>query len=283
VKILRAPASSANLGPGFDTLGMALGIYLECRYEPSAALKIEVTGRDASLIPANETNLIWQTIARYNPAPLHLEIHNDIPLGKGLGSSAAALTAGIAVGNPEWSREQVMNECSRIEGHPDNAAACALGGIVASATNRDGSTEAVTLALPAGISIAVIVPDFALATSKARAALPECYNRADTVFNLQRTALLVAALATGSRHALSTALEDTLHQPYRAPLVPGLTETLSLRTPGLLGCTLSGAGPSVLVFFETGHEACVQQAARTFAGNTEILFPAVDTTGFQRA
>jgi homoserine kinase len=282
VKKIRVPASSANLGPGFDTLGMALGIYLECSYEPSERLEIAVTGRDALSIAADETNLIWRTIASYNPSPVRLEIRNDIPLGKGLGSSAAALTAGIAIGNPAWPRERVMNECSRLEGHPDNAAACALGGIVASATTRDGATEAVSLRLPAGVAIALIVPDFALPTSQARAALPECYTRADAVFNLQRTALLVAALASGSTRALSVALDDALHQPYRACLVPGLSEILALRAPGLIGCALSGAGPSVLVFFETGREACVEQAARAFAGNAEIMFPAVDTTGFER-
>jgi homoserine kinase len=282
VKTVRVPASSANLGPGFDTLGMALGIYLECSYEPAERLEIVVTGRDAASIPADETNLIWRTIASYNPAPIHLAINNNIPLGKGLGSSAAALTAGIAIGNPEWSREQVMNECSRLEGHPDNAAACALGGIVASATTRDGATEAVSLPLPAGVTIALIVPDFALPTSKARAALPECYSRADAVFNLQRTALLVAALAVGSTRALCVALDDALHQPYRACLVPGLAETLAVRAPGLIGCALSGAGPSVLVFFETGREACVEQAALAFAGRAEVLFPAVDHEGLVR-
>lgn len=282
MKTVRVPASSANLGPGFDTLGMALGIYLECRYEPCERLRIEVAGRDAAFIAADETNLIWRTIASYNAAPLRLEIRNDIPLGKGLGSSAAALTAGIAIGNPDWSRERVMNECSRLEGHPDNAAACALGGVVASATTREGATEAVSLPLPPGVAIALIVPDFALPTSKARAALPECYSRADAVFNLQRTALLVAALATGSPHALSTALEDVLHQPYRASLVPGLSEILALRAPGLLGCTLSGAGPSVLVFFEADRKDCVRQAAGVFAGSAEVLFPSVDNHGYMR-
>ncbi len=216
MKGVRVPASSANLGPGFDTLGMALGIYLECWYRPSDRVQIEVRGRDSASIAADETNLIWRTIAGYGCGPLHLIIDNDIPLGKGLGSSAAALTAGIAIGNPEWTREQVMNECSRLEGHPDNAAACALGGIVASATSRSGVTEAVRLNLPEGISVGVVVPDFVLPTAQARAALPECYSRADAVFNLQRTALLVAALAMNCRRALSTALEDVLHQPYRA-------------------------------------------------------------------
>ena len=231
-------------------------------------------------MPADETNLIWRTISRYDSSPLRISIHNEIPLGKGLGSSAAAITAGIAIGNPDWTRERVMGECARIEGHPDNAAACALGGIVASATTREGITEAVRLELPAAVAIGVLVPDFALPTPEARAALPECYTRTDAVFNLQRTALLVAALATGSTHALATALGDALHQPYRAALVPGLAEILKLRHPGLLGCALSGAGPSVLVFFETGREDCCEEAARRLGGSAEILFPRVDPHGY---
>src|SRR5260221_14081524 len=134
-KTVRVPASSANLGPGFDTLGMALDIYLECVFQVAGRLHIEVSGRDAESIPADQTNLIWQTIAAYGAPPIELSIHNAIPLGKGLGSSAAAITAGIAIANEllgwNWPRAQILNEAARIEGHPDNVAACVLGGIVA--------------------------------------------------------------------------------------------------------------------------------------------------------
>lgn len=283
MKGIRVPGSSANLGPGFDTLGLALGVYLQCQWEPNDQLEIHVGGRDVECIPADESNLIWRTIAQYAPSPLRLRIHNDIPLGKGLGSSAAALMAGIAIGNPGWSREQVMNECARLEGHPDNAAASALGGIVASSTSN-GVTEAVRIPLPPNVSVGVVVPDFALPTAKARAALPECYNRADTVFNLQRTALLVAALATGNQRALSAALDDALHQPYRASLVPGLKEILALRAPGLLGCVLSGAGPSVLVFFEAGCSPCCELVRHTFLAHgpkAEVLLMPVAEGGYQ--
>lgn len=285
MRTVRVPASSANLGPGFDTLGLALGLYLEVRYEPAGRPEIQVTGRDAASIPAGESNLIWRTIAEHGGPPLRLHIHNDIPLGKGLGSSAAALTAGLAIAHPEWTREQVMIECSRIEGHPDNAAACALGGIVASAIGRNGDARAIRFELPASVSVGVVVPNFALATSKARAALPECYSRADTVFNLQRVAMLVAALSSGSSPGIAWALDDVLHQPYRASLVPGLEEILSLRAPGLIGCVLSGAGPSVLVLFERGHEHCCQLITHCFSRqgqSSETLLVPVATQGFER-
>jgi homoserine kinase len=140
---LRVPASSANLGPGFDALGMALGIYLECRFRQSDHLEIGVTGRDADCISKGEDNLIWQTalaVARDTGGvlpPIELEIDNDIPLGKGLGSSAAALTAGVVIADVlldlRWKPLRVLAEAARIEGHPDNVAACVLGSIVASA------------------------------------------------------------------------------------------------------------------------------------------------------
>lgn len=269
MKTVRVPASSANLGPGFDTLGLALELFLECRFEPSDTLSIEVAGRDAESIATGETNLIWSTIASYNAPNIRLQIDNDIPLGKGLGSSAAAITAGVAIANEllgfHWSPMQILNEAARREGHPDNVAACILGGVTASAIDDSGNARAIRLDLPPAIDLSVVVPDFALPTSKARAALPDCYPRQDAIFNLQRVALLVAALAKNSVPDFAAALSDRFHQPYRAGLVPGLSEILALRAPGLIGCVLSGAGPSVLVFFEQGAENCCRLVADTFA------------------
>jgi homoserine kinase len=158
-----------------------------------------------------------------------------------------------------------------------------LGGVVASAFGEDGKVHALRLDLPAGIGLAVVTPGFALPTKMARAALPDCYPRTDVIFNLQRTALLVAALAKGSVADFSAALGDRLHQPYRAGLVPGLAEILALREPGLLGCVLSGAGPSVLVFFEQGAHKCCGRVAATFAAHgqkAEILRAAVAGEGY---
>jgi len=261
---VRVPATSANLGPGFDALGMALSIYLECRFRPAAQLTIRPSGRDAGMISSGEDNLIWQTalaVAEHvgKPMPaIHLDIANDIPIGKGLGSSAAALVAGVVIADEvlglEWDRHRILDEAARIEGHPDNVAAAALGSIVASAVDSDGITRAVRMQLPARYGVAIIVPDFILPTSEARAALPEFYSRADAVFNVQRSALLIAAMLTQTTDAFHAALEDRFHQPYRMKLVPGLEEMLKVRAEGLLGSALSGAGPSVLVFYERGHE-----------------------------
>jgi homoserine kinase len=287
MKTVRVPASSANLGPGFDTLGLALDIFLECRFSPADQLEISVAGRDAESIASDETNLIWRTVARYTSQPIHLEIENDIPLGKGLGSSAAALTAGVVIANEllgaNWPRTKILNEAARMEGHPDNVAACVLGGVVASAIDDSGIARALRLDLPPAINLAVVVPDFTLPTSMARAALPECYSREDGVFNLQRVALLVASLARGSAPDFAAALSDRFHQPYREGLVPGLKQILALRAPGLLGCTLSGAGPSVLVFFEEGAENCCRLVTDTFALHGQratVLHAGVAREGF---
>jgi len=267
---VRVPGSSANLGPGFDTLALALDVYLECQFEPAAEWRITACGRDAGYIPTDESNLIRQTISRYTPTAFRLHIENGIPVGKGLGSSAAALTAALRIARPEWSSRQLLNECARVEGHPDNAAAAVLGGLVATMMDADGVASAVQIPLPRQLGVAVVVPTYPLSTAQARAALPACYTRADVVFNLQHTAVLTAALATGDLEAVSRALNDRLHHPYRAPLVPGFAEALAHRSPGMLGCVLSGAGPSVLVFFREGEAGCCAEIAKFFP-DSEII------------
>ena len=290
---LRVPASSANLGPGFDALGLAIGIYLECRFRKADRLCVTVEGRDAGVISTGDDNLIWQTAlavaadTRMTMPPIELHIHNEIPIGKGLGSSAAALTAGVVIADHmldlRWKPLRILDEAARLEGHPDNVAACVLGSIVASAIDAGGVARTVRVELPKGFGIAVVVPDFVLPTSKARSVLPDCYPRADAIFNVQRAALLIAALATGTASAFPAALDDRFHQPYRAPLVPGLDDILKLRAPGLLGCALSGAGPSILVFYERGHEQVCDLVRQVFALNghdSEILCAPVAEQGF---
>ncbi|HEY7391811.1 MAG TPA: homoserine kinase [Bryobacteraceae bacterium] len=291
---VRVPASSANLGPGFDALGLALGVYLTCRFRTSKVLLIRASGRDVQSISTGPDNLIWQTAlavaSRHGAAmpPIELEIANDIPIGKGMGSSAAALTAGVIIADVllglNWKPPRILDEAARLEGHPDNVAACTLGSIVASALDSGGVARAVRLDLPRRFGVAVVVPDFDLPTSKSRGVLPTCYTKEDAVFNVQRAALLVAALATGSTSAFPCALEDRFHQPYRVALVPGLEEVLKLRAPGLLGCALSGAGPSILVFYERGYEnVCdlVRQIFRLQGRDSEILVTHIAEQGFE--
>jgi homoserine kinase len=290
---VRVPASSANLGPGFDALGLAFGVYLTCRFRASEQLSIRVLGRDTDRISTGADNLIWRTAVtvaenhRLEMPPIELEIHNDIPLGRGMGSSAAALTAGVVIADQllglEWKPLRVLDEAARLEGHPDNVAACILGSIVASGIDSGGVARAVRLDLPQRFNVGIVVPDFELPTAHSRSVLPDCYSARDAVFNVQRAALLVAALATGHTAAFPAALEDKFHQPYRAALVPGLEEILKLRAPGLLGCALSGAGPSIVVFFERGHESVcdlVRQIFRLHGHNSEVLMAQIAEHGF---
>ncbi len=293
-RVLRVPGSSANLGPGFDALGVALEVYLECRFSVSDHLSIRASGRDAHLISPREDNLIWQTAlavaarAHLPLPPVSLEIVNDIPIGKGLGSSAAALTAGVIIANDllnlGWKPARILDEAARLEGHPDNVAACVLGSIVASAVEAGGLTRSVRLEMPEKFALAVVIPNYSLPTKESRAVLPECYSRADATFNVQRAALLMAAFATGDSSVFPTALDDRMHQHFRAPLVPGLAEILRLRAPGLLGCALSGAGPGVLVFYENGYPQVCDLVREIFAINgcaTEIVGTGVSRKGFQ--
>jgi homoserine kinase len=291
---VRVPASSANLGPGFDALGLALGVYLTCRFRQSQALAIQAEGRDAESIPTGADNLIWQTAVtvagnlHMKMPPIELRIQNDIPLGKGMGSSAAALTAGVIIAdqvlNLRWKPLRILDEAARLEGHPDNVAPCTLGSIVASAIDSGGVTRSIRLDLPRSFGVAVVVPDFDLPTARARAVLPSGYSREDAVFNVQRASLLIAALATGTVSVFPAALEDRFHQPYREALVPGLHEILKLRAPGLLGCALSGAGPSILVLFERGYESVcdlVRQIFRLHGHDSETLFVNIADHGFE--
>jgi homoserine kinase len=223
---------------------------------------------------------------------IELEILNSIPVGKGLGSSAAAVTAGVVIGAEVaglgWDRARVLDEVARIEGHPDNAAACVLGGIVASAVASSmdscGAVRAVKMALPSNFGVAVVVPDFAVSTASAREVLPAVYSRADAIFNVQRAALLMAALGAGDGEAMRVALEDRLHHPYRFGLVDGLEEMVGLRAAGLLGCVLSGAGPSVLVFYLRGCEGVCELVREVFARHghaSEILWTRVAQRGYE--
>jgi homoserine kinase len=291
---VRVPASSANLGPGFDTLGLALNIHLHCHARRGGRLHISAQGRDIDRIPTDETNLIWRTSAKV--AALHrrempavsIEINNEIPVGKGLGSSAAALVAGVAIADRildlGWDEHRILDEAARLEGHPDNVAACVLGSLTTATIGSDGVTRAVRLEIPAWFSLAVVCPDFELPTEKMRAVLPDCYSAKDVVFNLQRATLFLAALATSNRDAFPAALEDRLHQPYRASHVPGMAEILKLRAPGLLGCALSGAGPAMLVFFEKGFEPVVdrvQEEVKRAGRSSQVWFPRIDQEGLR--
>jgi homoserine kinase len=257
---LRLPATSANLGPGFDALGLAMALYLTIDATPADAFHIEATGRSPDLCGRLEDNLILTTyidvlaVAGLLAPRLRLQLHNEIPLGMGCGSSAAALLAGVLLashfGNLDWSSQQILEEACRREGHPDNVAACYLGGMTTSAISEVGLFTA-TCGENVNWGLWLALPSSSLATEKARALLPAAYSREDAVANIQSTALLVAAFAQGRGELLRIAMRDRLHQPYRMEACPLLPRLLPLAgTPGILGVALSGAGPSVLLIAE---------------------------------
>ncbi len=273
---VRVPASSANLGPGFDTLALALGLYLRCTLRPSKrGLKIKVAGTDIAEIPCDESNLIYRTFisatGESDGSGVELDIENELPLGRGLGSSAAAIVAGLALRN-EWdglncTREQLIEMATRIEGHPDNVAAAVRGGLVVSCQTEDGAVVSAKSPLHSGLEVVLVVPECRLSTEEARAALPEEYSREDAVFNVQRVALLLGAFRDGRKELFAEAMRDRLHQPYRARLIPGFEEILKLSgVPGLLGVALSGAGPSVVAFCEGGDGARTGAIGEEIAG-----------------
>jgi homoserine kinase len=259
---LKLPATSANLGPGFDAVGLALSMHLTVEAHPAPAFTINPTGRDAALCGALEDNLILETYtsvldrAGVAVVPLHLKLHNEIPLGMGCGSSAAAILSGVALadhfGALHLGDAGIVAEASRIEGHPDNVAACWYGGMTVSGVDGD-AVQVATFVGDASWNLMLAVQGSSLATKKARALLPEMYSKADAVFNVQRVGLLVAAFAQGRLDLLKTAMQDRMHQPYRMEACPLLKALIPLaREPEVAGVALSGAGPSVLLFLADG-------------------------------
>jgi homoserine kinase len=254
---MRLPATSANLGPGFDAAAVALDFCLEIDAEPAAAFSIAATGHDADRCGRLEDNLVLEIykdllVKHGRPiVPLAIRMDNGIPLGMGCGSSAAGRLAGIELashfGRLGWSSERILEEACELEGHPDNAAACWLGGFVTAV--REGTTVHVARVTPPETWRAIVVfPDEPLPTSKARAVLPESYSLADVVANIQSVAMLGLAFAQGRGDLLHVAMKDRIHQPYRAALCPLLPKLLPLvGDHGILGAALSGAGPAVLV------------------------------------
>lgn len=281
---LRLPATSANLGPGFDALGLAMALYLTIDAEEAGSDAIIATGRNPELTADAERSLIFTTYrevlaAHGIAAPkLHLKLHNEIPLGMGCGSSAAALLAGVHLANYfgglGWSHYQVMTEACLREGHPDNVAACALGGMTAS-SQQGSEILTATLGLDLPWKLLLALPSASLATEKARALLPDTYTRADAVANIQRSSLLVAAFALGRHDLLRTAMQDRIHQPYRAEVCPLLPRLLQMTSHAdVYGVALSGAGPSVLLIVDPSTslksvESNVREAAQD--GSMELL------------
>lgn len=293
------PATSANLGPAFDAAALAMDLHLRIRARRAKHYSITAKGHDPEICGQLENHLILKTYeevlaAEGKPAPaLELSIDNGFPIGKGLGSSAAARLAGIALavqfGRLRWDSPRIIAEASRREHHPDNAAACWMGGVTVA--KMSGTDEAhVVRFLPKGRwPLLLAIPEEALATEKARAVLPAQYSRADAVANIQNSMLLLAAFFQGNYGLLAASLEDRIHQPYRSqlcPLLPALQE-MGLKN-GVLGAVLSGAGPSVLLFLHPkasleGTKARVAARLKQLGLKAELLMTSIAKRGGESA
>jgi len=268
---LRLPATSANLGPGFDAVAVALDFYLEIEADPAQEFSISATGRDADRCARLEDNLIleaYKGILRNHKrpiVPLAVRMVNDIPLGMGCGSSAAARLAAIALaahfGQLAWSTNRILEEAYALEGHPDNVSACWLGGFV-TAMCEGKSVHVARVDPPRDWRAIVALPAEPLATSKARAVLPTCYSPEDVVKNLQSVAALGLAFAQARGDLLRLAMNDRIHQPYRATICPLLPMLLPLvGEHGILGAALSGAGPAVLLVVDEASSLAMASPA----------------------
>ncbi|OEH84417.1 homoserine kinase [Desulfuribacillus stibiiarsenatis] len=250
------PATTANLGPGFDTMGMALDMYNTVEMAIHDSLVITVSGEGESDISLNETNIVYQAakmvfdqVEQHCPG-LRIHLHNEVPVARGLGSSAAAVVGGVVAANALLDNplcEQELAELvTKIEGHPDNVLPALLGGVIVAGWGKD---KLLYQKIVPGIQIEAVVaiPEFPLATKKAREVLPSTVSFQDALFNVNRASLLVTALITNNLQLLAEVMEDRLHQPYRCTLIPGMNEVIeNAKAAGALGVVLSGAGPTIL-------------------------------------
>jgi homoserine kinase len=289
---VRVPATSANLGPGFDAVGLALALYNEIEATAADGVTVAIEGEGAGRLPAGADNVVARGVRlAYEAAgrPFRgcaLRCLNRIPTARGLGSSAAAWIGGLVAGNAllgdPLSRDALLTLAARAEGHPDNVAAALLGGLTVSCADGDRVT-AIALPVPASVRWVALIPETTASTTEARALLPAEVPRADAVFNVQRVALLLAALQAGRPEALPAALDDRLHQPYRRRLFPWMEEvSAAARAAGALGCVLSGAGPALLavVAGDPAPVARAMEAALAGAGLRGVARPlGVDATG----
>lgn len=266
----KIPASTTNLGPGFDVLGIGLSLYSRVILEEKASgTKIICLGEDSEKIPATSDNIAYQAVMKifdhfdYQPPGFQLTIDNGIPAIRGLGGSGTAILGGLLTANSichqrfgieSLSCSEILSFATEFEGHPDNVAASLLGGVVVSAmehSNKDNlpSIRSIKLLPPSDLRLIVAIPDFTLPTQKARSVLPDSVNFSDAVFNIGRSSLLVAALVTDNLDLLATAMQDRLHQPYRAKLIPGFNEVFeAAMSAGALSVSLSGAGPTMIAY-----------------------------------
>lgn len=271
---VRVPATSANLGSGFDCLGMALEMHNVVRASPADRTTVSIRGEGAERLAPNERNLIYRSVGAVfgasgqKPPPLAIECTNTIPVARGLGSSSSAIAAGLLIGNRLAGKPldcgEVIALGAELEGHADNIVACLLGGVKVCV--RDGAVvHTANIPVPADLRVVLYIPDFPMRTEQARAVLPRNVPLTDAVFNVGRACLLVAALANGRLDQLRVATEDALHQGPRSRIFPALPQIISAALDaGAHGAFLSGAGSAVLAL--VSHSEAAVASAMEFAG-----------------
>lgn len=296
---VRVPGTSANCGPGFDCIGLACTVYndLQLTLLREPKLIVETKGEGASNIPTDDRNIVWRSIRmlleragaaeKYNGAVIRME--NHIPLSRGLGSSAAAIVAGIKaanaiLGNP-LNRNELLRLATDIEGHPDNVAPALFGGITVSVVNK-GQVQTFSFIPKLKLKLVVAVPEFPLSTRMARQVLPKEVPMKDAIFNIGRASMLVGALIKGKERFLKNAFDDALHQPYRAELIPGMTDVFkAAKNAGAMGVAMSGAGPCLIAFtvdrnhVENEVASSMAQAFLNHDVKTKSLILALDIRG----
>jgi homoserine kinase len=283
---VKVPATTANLGPGFDCIGAALGLYNEVKFTRlnQEGLIIQVVGTEAQKVQTDASNLLYQAFVKFyqqieqTPPPVKIEIKLGVPLARGLGSSATAIVGGLVAANQlagsPLSTSQLMELAIAIEGHPDNVVPALIGGCRLAATSTAG-WEICDVPWHENIIPVVAIPDFELSTSEARRVLPTEYSRADAIFNTAHLGLLLRGLETGKSEWITAALQDKLHQPYRQALIPGYNAVNQAAvSAGAYGMVISGAGPTLLALTDASNAKTVEAAMSTAwqdAGITSIV------------
>jgi homoserine kinase len=290
---VKVPATSANLGPGFDCMGLAVCLYNHFRAEFSDRLEFELKGKYTRFIAPNKNNILWKSACAlwrqvgFDPQPLKLTIESYIPPTRGLGSSSTAVIAGLLIANAAagypLNRYELLKMAATFEGHPDNVTPALYGGITLTVITGGDLIPRVLSASPKFKAVAV-VPDFLLETKKSRGILPAKISRRDVIFNASRVGLLVDCFIKENYELLKIATQDRLHQSQRAALIPGMSQALSQAVAaGAYGAVLSGSGPALLAFSPYGleqtiAEAMQQQLAR-HSLTSEVLILDIDGEG----
>lgn len=279
------PATTANLGPGFDCLGLSLDLWNQTTLILSGdSLKISISGEGAGELPLDESNLIYRSFcfaaskhAQKITPGISIDCLNHIPVSSGLGSSSAAVIAGLMAANYlmdlQMTDHEIITLGLELEGHADNISACLLGGLITVLTDETIPVFKKWRIQP--LQAAIALPQIALSTKQARKVMPKYYSRDEVIFNIGRASMLLGAFITGEYDLMRIAMEDRIHQPYRLGLIPGATDAIKAALDaGAYGAALSGAGPSVIAFYDSQNEALeasIQEALRAQMASTRIF------------